>query len=82
MFVGVSGASGAPYALRLVQSLAAAGCELQLSVSDNGVLVLRHELELHAESRDDITSAFLELAGATAEVYAPDDLAAPPSSGS
>ena len=82
VFVGISGASGAPYAVRLVQSLAAAGCELQLSISESGVLVLRHELELLAESRDEVTAAFLELAGATAEVYAPDDLAAPPASGS
>ena len=82
VFVGVSGASGAPYAVRLVQSLAAADCELQLSISESGVLVLRHELELPAESRDEVTAAFLELAGAAAEVYAPDDLAAPPASGS
>ena len=82
VFVGISGASGAPYAVRLVQSLAAAGCELQLSISESGVLVLRHELELPAESRAEVTAAFLELAGATAEVYAPDDLAAPPASGS
>ena len=82
VFVGISGASGAPYAVRLVQSLAAAGCDLQLSISESGVLVLRHELELPAESRDEVTAAFLELAGATADVYAPDDLAAPPASGS
>jgi 4-hydroxy-3-polyprenylbenzoate decarboxylase len=82
IFVGVSGASGAPYAVRLVQSLAAAGCDLQLSISEAGVLVLRHELELPAESRSEVTAAFLELAGATAEVYSPDDLAAPPASGS
>jgi len=82
VFVGISGASGAPYAVRLFQSLAAAGCELQLSISESGVLVLRHELELTAESRDEVTAAFLALAGATAEVYAPDDLAAPPASGS
>ncbi len=82
VFVGISGASGAPYAVRLLQSLAAAGCELQLSISESGVLVLRHELELRAESRDEVTAAFLALAAATAEVYAPDDLAAPPASGS
>lgn len=82
VFVGVSGASGAPYAVRLVQSLAAAGCELQVSISESGVLVLRHELELAADGRDEVTAAFLELAGASAEVYEPDDLAAPPASGS
>jgi 4-hydroxy-3-polyprenylbenzoate decarboxylase len=78
----VSGASGAPYALRLAQALTAAGCSLQLCASDNGVLVLRHELELEADGRDGVIAAFLERAGAQARVYAPDDLAAPASSGS
>jgi flavin prenyltransferase len=82
VFVGVSGASGAPYAARLVQALAAAGCRLQLSVSDSGVLVLRHELELAAAGREAVTAAFLERAGAAAEVFAPDDLGALPASGS
>jgi len=82
VFVGVSGASGAPYAVRLLQALSANGCELQLSVSDSGVLVLEHELELQAHGREEVTRAFLEIAGAEATVYLPDDLAAPPSSGS
>jgi 4-hydroxy-3-polyprenylbenzoate decarboxylase len=82
VFVGVSGASGAPYAARLVRALAVAGCRLQLSVSDSGVLVLRHELELAAAGREAVTAAFLEYAGATAEVFAPDDLGALPASGS
>lgn len=82
VFVGISGASGAAYALRLVQALAAAGCTLQLCISDSAILVLRHELELPAEARAAVTAAFLERAGAAAQVYAPDDLAAPPASGS
>ncbi len=82
VFVGVSGASGAPYAARVVQALAAAGCVLQLSVSDSGILVLEHELELDAAGRDAVTAAFLELTGASAEVFAPDDLGALPASGS
>jgi len=82
VFVGVSGASGAPYAVRLLQALAAAGCSLQLCISDTGVLVLAHELELGAGERDAVTGAFLERAGVTAAVYEPADLAAPASSGS
>ncbi len=82
VFVGVSGASGAPYAARLVQTLAAAGCRLQLSISDSGILVLEHELELGVAGRAAVTAAFLERAGATAEVFAPDDLGALPASGS
>ena len=84
VFVGVSGASGAPYALRVVRALGDAGCELQLCVSDSGILVLRHELKLAGEGREPVTRAFLELAGVAgrASVYAPGDLAAPPASGS
>jgi 4-hydroxy-3-polyprenylbenzoate decarboxylase len=82
VFVGVSGASGAPYALRLLQALGETGCALQLCISDAGVLVLRHELELAGEGRDGVTAAFLERTAVPAEVYAPDDLAAPPASGS
>ncbi|MFA4964301.1 MAG: UbiX family flavin prenyltransferase [Thermoleophilia bacterium] len=82
VFIGISGASGAPYALRVVQALAAAGCTLQLSISDSAILVLEHELELSVEGRTAVTAEFLERAGAAAEVYAPDDLAAPPASGS
>ena len=82
VFVGVSGASGAPYAVRLLQALSAAGCDLQVCVSDTGVLVLAHELELGAGDRDAVVGAFLERAGVVAAVYAPDDLAAPASSGS
>jgi len=84
VFVGVSGASGAPYALRVVRALGDAGCELQLCVSDSGILVLRHELKLAGEGREPVTREFLELAGVAgrASVYVPGDLAAPPASGS
>jgi flavin prenyltransferase len=82
VFVGVSGASGAPYAAGLVQALAAAGCALQLSISDSGVRVLQHELDLPSGTRAAITAEFLQRAGATAHVFAPDDLGALPASGS
>ena len=82
VFVGVSGASGAAYAVRLLQALSAMGCRLQVCISDTGVLVLDHELELGAGDRAAVTGAFLERAGVDAAVYRPDDLAAPPSSGS
>jgi 4-hydroxy-3-polyprenylbenzoate decarboxylase len=82
VFVGVSGASGAPYVERLVQALAAAGCSLQLSISDSGIVVLAHELGLAAESREAVTAAFLERTGATPQVFAPDELGALPASGS
>ncbi len=82
VFVGVSGASGAPYAVRLVRALATAGCALQLSISEIGILVLQHELQLPSGTRAAVTAEFLELAGATAQVYLPSDLGALPASGS
>jgi flavin prenyltransferase len=82
VFVGVSGASGAPYAARVVRALAVAGCRLQVSISESGILVLRHELGLHSHTRASVTAEFLDGAGATAQVFAPDDFGALPASGS
>ena len=44
VFLGVTGASGAPYAARLLQSLASAGCEVGLCASSAGIEVLATEL--------------------------------------
>lgn len=44
IFLGITGASGAPYARRLVHELAAAGCEIGLCVSQAGFEVLATEL--------------------------------------
>ena len=82
LFVGVTGASGAPYAVRLVEVLAQAGCELTLCLSEAGVAVVAHELELGVTGRAEVTAAFLAAAAAAARVYAPDDLEAPVASGS
>lgn len=65
-----------------MQALAAAECELQLCLSDAGVYVVRHELSLAAEGREAVTAAFVARAGVDAVVYAADDLASPPASGS
>jgi len=37
VFLGVTGASGAPYAVRLLHALADAGCEVGLAASAAGV---------------------------------------------
>jgi 4-hydroxy-3-polyprenylbenzoate decarboxylase len=82
VFLGITGASGAGYALRLAQALTAAGLRLSLTLTDAGLLVAAHELRLAAEGRDEVTRRFVELIGADVTVHAPDDLAAAPSSGS
>lgn len=82
VFLGVTGASGSPYAVRLLKALATLGPRLSLCVSDVGIEVVRHELRMRATGRAEVTARLLELAGAEAEVYLPGDLGAPPSSGS
>ena len=84
LFVGVTGASGAPYALRLVQKLTATQRRVDLCISDVGLDVVAYELGLDAEGREDITAAFLARAHASdgVTVHHPQDLGASCSSGS
>ncbi len=82
VFLGITGASGAPYALGLARELAARDCRLQLCISDAGVGVVAHELGFSSADRAAVTAGFLAAANADVEVFAPDDFAAPPSSGS
>lgn len=44
IFLGITGASGAPYAERLLRELAAAGCEIGVCISGSGYEVLATEL--------------------------------------
>ena len=44
VFLGVTGASGAPYAARLLRALAESGCEVGLTASTAGIEVLATEL--------------------------------------
>ena len=64
VFLGVTGASGAPYARRLLQSLAAADCEVGVSVSGAAIEVLATELYGDARlSRDETLARFTEGTG-------------------
>jgi 4-hydroxy-3-polyprenylbenzoate decarboxylase len=45
--LGITGASGAPYAVKLLQTLTRAGHAIHLSVSPSGAEVLRAELEIN-----------------------------------
>jgi 4-hydroxy-3-polyprenylbenzoate decarboxylase len=82
VFLGITGASGAPYAARLLEGLAAAGCEIGLSASAAGIEVLATELHGDASlPRDEVLARLLE-AAPEARVYAPNDWKAPYASGS
>lgn len=47
--LGITGASGAPYAVRLLHALMGAGCEVHLSISPSGRTLLKQELGLDVE---------------------------------
>jgi 4-hydroxy-3-polyprenylbenzoate decarboxylase len=83
VFLGITGASGAPYAARLVDALAAADCEIGVCASAAGVQVLATELYGDPRlPRDEVLARFTERAGAAATVYDPHDYSAPYASGS
>jgi len=82
VFLGITGASGAPYAARLLEALAAADCEIGVSASSAGVEVLATELYGNAKlSRDETLARLLERAP-NATLYDPNDWKAPYASGS
>jgi 4-hydroxy-3-polyprenylbenzoate decarboxylase len=83
VFLGITGASGAPYTASLLEALAGAGCELGICASSAGVEVLATELYGDAHlSRDETLARLLEHAGGAATVYDPNDWHAPYASGS
>ena len=82
VFLGITGASGAPYAARLLEALAAADCEIGVCASSAGVEELAIELyENPRLSRDETLARLLERAP-HATVYDPNDWKAPYASGS
>lgn len=79
-FLGVTGASGAPYAVRCLQLLVEAGMEVDLCYSPAARRVLAAETDLHL---DDDPAALLQ-PGQDAQrvrLYAHGDIGAPPASG-
>src|SRR5439155_10351683 len=52
LVLGITGASGAIYGVRLLDVLRAAGCELHLSISASGQTVIRQELGLEVDLRN------------------------------
>ena len=82
VFLGITGASGAPYAARLLEALSAADCEIGVCASSAGVEVLATELYGNAKlSRDETLARLLEHAP-NATFYEPNDWKSPYASGS
>jgi flavin prenyltransferase len=83
VFLGVTGASGAPYAARLLEALTAAECEVGVCMSAAGLEVIATELYGDARlSADETVTRFLEHANGDVTVYEPNDWRSPYASGS
>ena len=81
VFLGITGASGAPYAARLLSSLVEAGCEVGLCISDAGYKVLATELYRDPSlSQSDVLERFIP--GNGVAVYGKQDYSTPYASGS
>jgi flavin prenyltransferase len=83
VFLGITGASGAPYAARLLEALVGAECEVGICASGSGIEVLATELYADARlSRDEVLARFTEGAGTSVTVYDERDWRSPYASGS
>ena len=83
VFLGITGASGAPYAKGILGGLVEAGAEVGICASSAGIEVLATELYRDASlARDDVLARFLADAGDRVTVYGADDWKSPYASGS
>ena len=83
VFLGITGASGAPYAARLLDALAGAGCEIGVCASRAGVEVLATELYGDARlSADETLARLTEPVHGAVTLYDERDWHAPYASGS
>ena len=83
IFLGITGASGAPYAVRLLQALVAAECEVGVCASGAGIEVIGTEVYGDPRlPRDEVLARMLDGLGEAVTVFDPNDWRAPYASGS
>ena len=83
VFLGITGASGAPYAVRLLEALVEADCEVGLCASGAGIEVIGTEVYGNPRlPRDEVLARLTEGAEEAVTVYDPGDWSSPYASGS
>jgi 4-hydroxy-3-polyprenylbenzoate decarboxylase len=83
IFLGITGASGAPYAVRLLRALVDADCEVGVCASSSGIEVIGTEVYGDPRlPRDEVLARMTESAGDAVTVYDPSDWSSPYASGS
>lgn len=85
-FLGITGASGQAYAQALLRALAGAGHDVDVSVTEAGAKVLRHELGVEAGERGELLAESLPQwigveAARRVRAFPSNAIEAPPSSG-
>ncbi len=81
IIVAITGASGARYAIRLLQALVDAGCRTHLTISEAGAKLLKHEMDIDVDLKDFSPAALTCRTTAQISYYRHDDIAAPIASG-
>lgn len=83
VFLGITGASGAPYAARLLEALVQGGAEVGVCASAAGLEVIATELYGDGSlPGTEVLARFLAPAGGAARAYGPQDWKSPYASGS
>jgi 4-hydroxy-3-polyprenylbenzoate decarboxylase len=83
VFLGITGASGAPYAIRLLQALVAADCEVGVCASGAGIEVIGTEVYGDPRlPRDEVLARLVDGLGDAVTVFDPNDWRSPYASGS
>jgi 4-hydroxy-3-polyprenylbenzoate decarboxylase len=83
VFLGITGASGAPYAKGILDGVITAGAEVGLCASSAGIEVLATELYRDASlPRDEVLERFVEGSAGSVTVYDAQDWKSPFASGS
>jgi flavin prenyltransferase len=83
VFLGVTGASGAPYAEGILRALVGSGAEVGVCASSAGIEVLATELYGNASMpRDEVLERFTAAGAGNVTVHGVDDWRSPYASGS
>src|SRR5207247_10621562 len=83
IFLGRTGASGAPYTVRLLQALVAGDCEVGVCASSAGIEVIGTEVYGDQRlPRDEVLARLTEGTGEAVTIFDPNDCSSPFASGS
>ncbi|NQU08298.1 MAG: UbiX family flavin prenyltransferase [Candidatus Abyssubacteria bacterium] len=81
VIVAITGASGAQYAIKLIQTLVDSACRVHLTISVAGARVLKHEMGIDMNLQDFSPAALTCRTTTQINYYPNDDISAPLASG-